>query len=168
VGVEESIVNAPRIFVYLKWHRGKLFGIAKRSEIVTLHREGFSVRHIAEKLAVKNSTVHLTIGWFQERGNLEDLKRPGPSRFTSATDDQIIKLISKRTDESKYEVFGQKRRTFGRRNKDKKMLPTVKHGGGYMLVWGCFSFAGVGDLGSCAKKIISKSWKPMRCPWECD
>jgi transposase len=89
-------VNAPWIFVYLKWHRGKLFGIAKRSEIVTLHREGFSVRHIAEKVAVKKSTVHLTIGWFQERGNLEDLKRPGPSRFTSATDDQIIKLISKR------------------------------------------------------------------------
>jgi transposase len=89
-------VNAPWIFVYLKWHRGKLFGIAKRSEFVTLHREGFSVRHIAEKEAVKKSTFHLTIGRFQECGKLEDLKRPGPSGFTSAANDQRIKLISKR------------------------------------------------------------------------
>lgn len=55
------------------------------------------------------------------------------------------------SDESKFEVFGQKRRVFVRRSKSEKMLPecvipTVKHGGGSVLVWGCFSFSGTGDL----------------------
>lgn len=55
------------------------------------------------------------------------------------------------TDESKFEVFGNKRRVYVRRSKEEKMLtqcivPTVKHGGGSVLVWGCFSLAGIGDL----------------------
>lgn len=55
------------------------------------------------------------------------------------------------SDESKFEVFGSKRRIFVRRSKTEKMLPacvvpTVKHGGGSVMVWGCFSLAGTGDL----------------------
>lgn len=55
------------------------------------------------------------------------------------------------TDESKFEMFGQKRRIYVRRGSSEKMhpdaiTPTVKHGGGSVMVWGCFSYAGVGDL----------------------
>lgn len=55
------------------------------------------------------------------------------------------------TDESKFEIFGQKRRIYVRRGPSEKMhpdtvTPTVKHGGGSVMVWGCFSYAGVGDL----------------------
>lgn len=55
------------------------------------------------------------------------------------------------TDESKFQVFGSNRRTFVRRRVGERMLPecvapTVKHGGGSVLVWGSFSFNGVGDL----------------------
>lgn len=55
------------------------------------------------------------------------------------------------TDESKFEVFGSKRRVFVRRSAEEKMmpdcvLPTVKHGGGSVMVWGCFSSRGTGDL----------------------
>lgn len=205
--------------------RGKPIDSATRSAILTLHREGYSVRGIGEKLKVKKSTVNLTIRRFQETGSLEDRNRPGPSRITSKADDERIKLISKRnrkltapeiaaefnqgrakkisvstvkrrlveanlhgrvasrkpllrrgnkqkrlqwaklhrnwtinewknvlwSDESKFEVFGQKRRIFVRRSAQEKMLPdciapTVKHGGGSVLVWGCFSLAGMGDL----------------------
>lgn len=55
------------------------------------------------------------------------------------------------TDESKFQVFGSNRRIFVRRRVGERMktecvVPTVKHGGGSVLVWGSFSFDGVGDL----------------------
>lgn len=55
------------------------------------------------------------------------------------------------TDESKFELFGSKRRIYVRRNAQEKMMPdcvvpTVKHGGGSVMVWGCFSSQGTGDL----------------------
>ena len=47
------------------------------------------------------------------------------------------------TDKSKFEVFGSHRRTFVRCKTSEKMLeecltPSVKHGGGNGVVWGCF------------------------------
>jgi hypothetical protein len=50
-----------------------------------------------------------------------------------------------------FEVFGSQRRTFVRRRSFKKMLeecltPSVKHGGGNLMVWGCFGGGKVGDL----------------------
>lgn len=55
------------------------------------------------------------------------------------------------SDESKFQIFGSSRRTYVRRKANEKMLPacivpTVKHGGGSVMVWGCFSRIGVGDL----------------------
>ena len=45
------------------------------------------------------------------------------------------------TDESKFELFGTRRRVYIRRSSSEKMLPectvsTVKHGGGSVMVWG--------------------------------
>lgn len=205
--------------------RGKPLCVQDRATILALHTEGYSIRVIAEKLKIKKSTVHLTLRRHEQTGSLEDRDRPGPSRVTSRSDDQRIKLISKRnrrltapeiaaefnrgrrkaisvstvqrrlreadlhgriatkkpllrrgnrhkrlqwakehanwtvddwknvlwSDESKFEVFGQRRRVFVRRSAAEKMspsciIPTVKHGGGSVLVWGCFSFHGTGDL----------------------
>lgn len=55
------------------------------------------------------------------------------------------------TDESKFELFGSKRRVFVRRRVGEKfnmecITPTVKHGGGSVMVWGCFADGKVGDL----------------------
>ncbi len=52
---------------------------------------------------------------------------------------------------TKFEVFGSKRRFYVRRRVGEKMLdacitPTVKHGGGSVMVRGCFGAGKVGDL----------------------
>lgn len=55
------------------------------------------------------------------------------------------------TDESKFELFGSHRRQYVRRKvnerfKSECIAPTVKHGGGSVMVWGCFGHSGVGQL----------------------
>ena len=57
------------------------------------------------------------------------------------------------SDESKFEIFGNKCRSFVRCRVEKRMLEqctmqTIKHGGGNIMVWGCF---GGGQVGSIAK-----------------
>ncbi len=55
------------------------------------------------------------------------------------------------SDETNIYLFGSdgvKRvwRQPGEKYKDKCVLPTVKHGGGSVMVWGCVSAAGTGEL----------------------
>ncbi len=55
------------------------------------------------------------------------------------------------SDETKIIVFGTDGfktvwRRKGEEYKEKCMVPTVKHGGGSVLMWGCMSAAGVGEL----------------------
>ncbi|XP_065658597.1 uncharacterized protein LOC136083116 [Hydra vulgaris] len=77
--------------------KGKPISVEKRTAILTLLQEGYTVRKIAEKLNLSKSTISYTICRYREPGSLEDRNRPGPSRITTKTDDRRIKIISKRS-----------------------------------------------------------------------
>lgn len=55
------------------------------------------------------------------------------------------------SDESKFNLFGSEGKRFVWRKphtelNQKNIIPTVKHGGGHVMVWGCMSYHGVGNL----------------------
>lgn len=55
------------------------------------------------------------------------------------------------SDETKLNLFGSDGRIYVRSGKNQELNPrhtvkTVKHGGGNIKIWGCFSYAGVGPI----------------------
>ncbi|KAG1926439.1 hypothetical protein F2P79_024896 [Pimephales promelas] len=89
-----------------------------------------------------------------------------------------------RSDETKIELFGKNstRRVWTKTNAElrpKNTIPTVKHGGGSIMLWGCFSTKGTGKLirvegrmnGAMYREILSQNLLPsvralkMKCGW---
>jgi len=70
------------------------------------------------------------------------------------------------SDESKFEIFGSKRRVFVRRSAGERasnqcVVSSVKHGGGSVMVWGCFGNNSLGDLEKIEGKFIKESYKSI-------
>ncbi len=71
-------------------------------------------------------------------------------KFANDSEENWVKVLW--SDESKIELFGinSTRRVWRRRRNaaydPKNTIPTVKHGGGNIMLWGCFSAKGTGQL----------------------
>lgn len=70
------------------------------------------------------------------------------------------------TDETKIELFGpMDQRYVWRRNNEafaeKNTIPTVKHGGGSVMMWGCFSSSGTGSLHKIVGKMDSAMYQDI-------
>lgn len=67
------------------------------------------------------------------------------------------------SDESKFELYGNRKRKRVWRQPKKAFeqrftCPTVKHGGGAIMLWGCFSYRGMGNLVPIEGKMTADSY----------
>jgi len=67
------------------------------------------------------------------------------------------------SDESRFQLFRNDGRPFVRRRpgesyRDDCVHPTLKHGGGSVMVWGCMSEAGVGELRKVTGRLCAKDY----------
>ncbi len=70
-------------------------------------------------------------------------------KFANDSEENWVKVLG--SDETKIELFviNSTRRVWRRRNAaydPKNTIPTIKHGGGNIMLWGCFSAKGTGQL----------------------
>lgn len=126
-------LSAPKIVTEVETEFGKSISESTIRRIIK--KEGYNGR-----VARKKPFVNLT-----NRQNRLHFAKEHINKDVNWWDDVIF------LDESKFNLFGSDGRTMVWRKpneelKGKNITPTVKHGGGSVMVWGCISAKGVGNL----------------------
>ena len=107
--------------------------VTKRTISKTLHREGLKSCCARKVPLLKKAHIQARLKFAKE--HLDDLEEAWEKVMWS--------------DETKIELFGinSNRHVWRKRNAEynpKNTIPTVKHGGGNLMLWGCFSAKGTG------------------------
>ncbi|CAJ0941215.1 unnamed protein product [Ranitomeya imitator] len=168
-----------------------------RNKIVALHQAGKIESAIANQLGVKKSTVGAIIRKWKTYKTTDNLPRSGAPRKIPPRGVRMItrtpvhvraRLKFARehlddpeefwenvlwSDETKLELFGRNTtcRVWRKKNTElhpSNTIPTVKHGGGNIMLWGCFSAKGPGRLirvhermnGAMYREILSANLLP--------
>ena len=126
--------------------------------IVDLHKAGMGYKKMSKQLGEKLTTVGAIIRKWKKHKVTANLPRSGATHKISPRGmirrkDDLEEAWEKVmwSDETKIELFGidSTRRVWRKRNAEynpKNTVPTVKHGGGNLMLWGCFSAKRTGQL----------------------
>lgn len=139
-------LTAPEIASHINHARER--GISVTTVKDRLHKAGLFGRIAARKPLLRPKNKKIRLEWAREHQNW-------------SSEDWCQVLWS---DESKFEVFGSRRRVFVRRStgerfSDQCIIPTMKHGGGSVMIWGCFGGQSLGDLIKIEGKLFKEGYK---------
>lgn len=120
-----------------------------RAEVNNCLPQPISVSTVRNRLREKGLNGHVALRKPLLRPINKRKRSAFAKKYQNWTVDQWKSVLW--TDESKFEIFGTHRRQYVRRKVGERfnptcILPTVKHGGGSVMVWGSFSYDGVGEL----------------------
>ncbi len=116
-----------------------------RDKIVDIHKAGMGYKTIANQLGEKLTTVGAIIRKWKEHKITVNLPRSGaPCKISPRGVSMIMRMVRKVlwSDETKIEFFGINSTPFVWRRRNaaydpKNIIPTVKHGVGNIMLWGC-------------------------------
>ncbi|KAL0146521.1 hypothetical protein M9458_058152 [Cirrhinus mrigala] len=144
-----------------------------RKKIIDKHVKGKDYKTISKQLDVPVPTVAHIIQKCKIHGTVANLPGRGRRRKTDdKSKRRIIRMVTKEPrktskeiqDETKMKLFAKAHQLYVHRRKneayqEKNTVPTVKHGGGSVMFWGCFAASGTGCLESVQGTMKSQDYQ---------
>ncbi|KAK3556965.1 hypothetical protein QTP70_022309 [Hemibagrus guttatus] len=164
-----------------------------RKKVIEIYQSGKGYKAISKALELPRTTVRAIIYKWRKHGTVENLPRSvRPTKITPRAQRQLIQEVTKdptttskelqaslasaKTDETKIGHFGRSVSHYVWRKSNtafqkKNIIPTVKYGGGSVMVWGCFAASGPGRLAvingtmnsAVYQKILKENVRPSVC-----
>ncbi|KAK3571142.1 hypothetical protein QTP86_003094 [Hemibagrus guttatus] len=146
-----------------------------RKKVIEIHQSGKGYKAISKALGLPQTTVRAIIYKWRKYGTVENLPRSGrPTKITPRVQRQLIQEVTKDPTTTSKELQASLASV-----KKKNIIPTVKYGGGSVMVWGCFAASGPGRLAvmngtmnfAVYQKILKENVRPSVCdlklkqPW---
>ncbi|KAI4888254.1 hypothetical protein NFI96_002330 [Prochilodus magdalenae] len=137
-----------------------------------------STKNLQHDLAADGDTVHCSTirhtlhkemlygGVMQRKPFLRPHHKQSRLRYAKAHLDKTETILDIWTDETKIELFGHNngRYAWGEKNtalREKHLLPTVKFGGGSIMLWGCVASTGTGNLVKVEGRMDSSQYQQI-------